>query len=113
MIEAISHPLIDHDTTARTDAAFRRRPRLTRLEAIMLNELVNASPKPVTARRLATVAFWGQKHFSTDVETVKRTMCSLRAKLGEEARRPTQVVTLHIESKTDGGIPELAYRFVE
>jgi DNA-binding response OmpR family regulator len=83
-----------------------RRPRFTASEVLILNELVNRSPRSVTRRRLVQLL---QRHSSryypiTD-PALQAHVKNLRAKLGEVARRPSMIVTTY-----DGGEPSYLYR---
>ena len=62
-----------------------RRPRFTKTEAVILNELVNADGKPVTAAHLARLV-------DVKVSSVYAYICSIRAKLGEPAHNPQLIL---------------------
>jgi DNA-binding response OmpR family regulator len=89
-----------------------RRPRLTVSEAIVLNELINRSPRPVTATRLQKLlSSYSRRPYPITSEAVKQHIVNLRAKLGEVSRRPTLIITLHVNHPNGG--TELAYKFAE
>lgn len=101
-----SHPLI---ALRRVDV-FKRRPRLTSQEALVLNAIVNGEGEPVALDHLVAVLYRGRRTFRSDRRNASRVVSSLRAKLGEERNRPIQIVTEHVERR---GQPVVAYRYVE
>jgi DNA-binding response OmpR family regulator len=89
-----------------------RRPRFTMSEVLIINELVNKSPEPVTLRRLHKIlSGYSARPYPITDEAIKTHIANLRAKIGEVSRRPTALVTTHVERPT--GDPELAYFFRE
>lgn len=100
-----SHPLIVLPTKANV---FQRRPRLTNQEALILNMLVNADGEPVTLGAIVANIYRGQHIYNSYYKSVRQVISTLRAKLGEEAWRPTQIQTVYAQRK---GRAVLAYRW--
>jgi DNA-binding response OmpR family regulator len=89
-----------------------RRPRFTTSEVIILNELVNAAPKPVTLRRLhKLLSGYSRRPYPITNDAIRTHVVNIRAKLGEASRKPTAILTTHVE--TTKGEPELAYFYRE
>lgn len=98
--------------SAALDRVPLRRPRFTASEILILNELVNRSPKPVTARRLQKLLQgYSSRSYPITPDTTRQHIANLRAKLGEQSRKPTLIVTVYVEHPNGG--PELAYRYSE
>jgi DNA-binding response OmpR family regulator len=87
-----------------------RRPRFTTSEIIILNELMNKSPEPVTISRLKRLLQSHSSRLYPIYETaIGQHMSHLRAKLGEQSRHHTLIVSVHVERR-DGTV-ELAYMY--
>lgn len=85
------HPLVP-DTSS---VPIRFRPRFTMTEAMILNLLVNAAPQHVTIREIQhQLARFRRDKVPMMESSVKQTMVGLRAKLGERAWDPQQVVSV-------------------
>jgi hypothetical protein len=96
-----THPLVPLPTMGLSRLPIRR-PRFTRTEAVILNELVNANGQPVTATALARLT-----HVMRT--SVGAYICSIRAKLGEPAYQPQFILT---DWPSDDNDHQLAWRFV-
>jgi DNA-binding response OmpR family regulator len=100
-----------HPLMPRVDIPITRRPRFTNSQAIILNTLVN-SQGPVDIKRLVRLVdqFLGREYQTTE-QSIRSQIYQIRAKLGEEFRHPTQIVTTSIQ-KPDGEWVT-AFKYVE
>jgi hypothetical protein len=80
-----------------------RRPRFSNVEAVILNMLVNADGKPVTARQLA-------RQTTCMPHAIGQRICAIRAKLGEPKYHPTLIVTEYVDFDDGYGL-QLAWRY--
>jgi DNA-binding response OmpR family regulator len=89
-----------------------RRPRFTMSEVLIINELVNKSPEPVTLHRLwRLLNSYNGRQYEVTKDSIRVHIANIRAKIGEVSRKPTALVTTHVERAK--GDPELAYFFRE
>jgi DNA-binding response OmpR family regulator len=98
------------DPARQFDRVPLRRPRLTASEVLVLNELINAAPRPVTRAQLMKVLQrYSSRHYPVYDTAVGQHIVNLRAKLGEEAYNPNLIVSVRLEAPN--GSTELAYKY--
>lgn len=101
-----------------SNVPIRYRPRFTITEAIILNLLVNASPRHVTTDEiLRQLRRYSPHGVGVMASSLKQAMVQLRAKLGEKAWDPQQIVTVKRKFKQPGSDREqwhtVGYQWVD
>jgi DNA-binding response OmpR family regulator len=115
------HPLTQARSELPVDTGnvpIRYRPRFTTTEALILNTLVNAAPDPVSMEAIQRLLQRYSRHGMGIMESsVKQAMVQLRAKLGEKAYQPRQIVSVTKRYKKPGASHEwdhiVGYRWVD
>jgi DNA-binding response OmpR family regulator len=98
------------DPARQFDRVPLRRPRLTASEVLILNEIINAAPRPITRTQLVKVLQrYSTRSYRIYETAITQHIVNLRAKLGEEAFNPNLIVSVYIERV--GGGTELAYLY--
>ena len=118
MVDPENHPLLRAALADTSNVPIRYRPRFTATEAILLNLLVNASPRHVTTEEILRHLRRYSPHGMGIMESsLKQALVQLRAKLGEKAWDPQQIVTIKHKFKKPGQDRELwhtiGYRWVD
>jgi hypothetical protein len=104
--DAVYMPMHIGDSTIK----LRRRPRFTLSEAVALNVIVNAAPNPVAIgtlqEKIGLVSPFGRPTRSSIAHLIGQ----IRAKLGEQRRNPTQLVSIR---GTEAYHRVIGYRWVD